>query len=135
MVAVPPDRIPETANETRWLAAVAALERAGNKVAARTAYEQFLKRWPNNVNASVGLANAHYSLGELAAAEAVLKDAARRDPESVIVLNNLAQTLSEQGRDEEALPVIQRAAAAGGPFAASVQQTKQTIEERLAKKR
>ena len=34
------------------------------------------------------------------------------------MLNNLAQTLSDLGRDEEALPVIERAVAAGGPFAA-----------------
>jgi hypothetical protein len=37
MVAVPPDRIPVSANETRWLAAIAATERAGNATSARTA--------------------------------------------------------------------------------------------------
>jgi predicted double-glycine peptidase len=131
MVAVPPDRIPVTANETRWLAAIAALERAGNPVNARTAYTSFLKRWPDNVNAAVGLANVHYALGALAEAERVLRDAARRDPDSVIVLNNLAQTLSDQGRNQEALPIIERAAAAGGPFAAAVEQTRETIKKRL----
>ena len=131
MVAVPPDRIPATAEEARWLAAIAALERAGNAANARTAYTNFLKRWPANVNAAVGLANAHYALGELPEAERVLRDAARRDPDSVIVLNNLAQTLSDQGRNAEALPLIERAAAAGGPFAAAVQQTRETIRKRL----
>jgi hypothetical protein len=134
MVAVPPDRIPATANEARWLASIAALERVGTagKTAARTAYGSFLKRWPDNVNAAIGLANAHYALGELGAAESVLRGAVRRAPESVVVLNNLAQTLSDLGRNDEALPFVERAAAAGGPFSAAVQQTRQTILERIS---
>ncbi|TMF81779.1 MAG: tetratricopeptide repeat protein [Chloroflexi bacterium] len=135
MVAMPPDRIPVTADEARWLAAIAALERTGDARSARTAYASFLKRWPQNVNASVGLANAHHALGELPQAESVLRAAAERDPDSVIVLNNLAQTLSDQGRDEEALPVIERAAAAPGPFANAVQETRAAILERIARKR
>jgi predicted double-glycine peptidase len=133
MVALPPDRIPATADESRWLAAVAALERAGDARTARTAYSTFLKRWPANVNAAVGLANTHHALGELKEAEGVLRNAARENPESVIVLNNLAQTLSDQGRDAEALPVIERAVALGGPFAASVDETKRGIQQRLKK--
>ena len=133
MVALPPERMPVTADETRWLGAIAALERAGQAAGARTAYTQFLKRWPDNVNAAVGLANAHYSLGALAEAERVLRAAAQRDPGSVIVLNNLAQTLSDQGKNAEALPLIERAVAAGGPFANAVQQTRETILRRLGK--
>lgn len=135
MVAVPPDRIPVTAEEERWLGSIAALERAGGAQPARTAYATFLKRWPGNTNAAVGLANAHYTLGEFGQAENVLREAAGRDPESVIVLNNLAQTLSDQGRDEEALPFIERAAAAGGPHAAAVAETRKTILGRIAAKR
>jgi tetratricopeptide (TPR) repeat protein len=134
MVAMPPDRIPRTADETRWLAAIAALERAGGTRAARTAYGTFLKRWPANVNAAVGLANTHHALGELREAEGVLRDAAARTPDSVVVLNNLAQTLSDQGRDDEALPFIDRAAAAGGPFADAVRETRAKILQRLSKK-
>lgn len=134
MVAVPPDRIPATAEENRWLGAIAALERTGQARGARVAYTAFLGRWPENVNARIGLANAHYALGELAQAEAVLREAARRDPGSVVVLNNLAQTLSDLGRHEEALPLIEKAMAAGGPFAGAVQNTRQTILERLGKK-
>jgi hypothetical protein len=134
MVAVPPERIPATAEEKSWLGAIAAFERTGDARGARTAYTTFLKRWPENINARIGLANTHYALGELAQAEAALREAARRDPESVVVLNNLAQTLSDLGRNEEALPVIEKAAAAGGPFAGAVQNTRQIILERLGKK-
>lgn len=131
MVAVPPERIPASAEEDRWLAAVAALERAGQPAPARTAYRKFLERWPENVNASVGLANAHYALGELRDAELVLRDAAKRSPDSVIVLNNLAQVLADQGRYAEALPIIDRAAAAGGSHADAVQQTRSDILKKL----
>jgi tetratricopeptide (TPR) repeat protein len=143
MVAMPPDRIPVTADETRWLAAVAALERvAGTQrellPRARTAYATFLKRWPRNDNAAVGLANTHYALGELPAAEAVLQEASKHEPPSPVVLNNLAQTLSDLGRDKEALPVIERAAAlpdaASGPFADAIRQTRQGILDKLKKK-
>jgi Flp pilus assembly protein TadD len=130
MVVVPPGRIPATAEEKSWLSAVAALERVDAR-AARTAYGAFLGRWPDNANARIGLANAHHSLGELREAEAVLRDAARREPESVVVLNNLAQTLSDLGRSEEALPVIDRAAALGGPHSPSVQKTRKEILEKL----
>jgi hypothetical protein len=132
MVAVPPDRMPVTADEARWLSSIAALERAGGPKAARIAYASFLKRWPENLGAAIGLANTHHALGELREAETVLRDAARRAPDSVIVLNNLAQTLSDQGRDEEALPFIERAAAAGGPFAGAVQQTRQMVLDRIS---
>lgn len=135
MVAVPPDRIPATADEARWLGAVAAVERTGNAATARAAYERFLRRWPENLNAAIGLANAHHSLGALAEAERVLREAARRDPGSVIVLNNLAQTLSDQGKNEEALPLIERAVAAGGPFANAARETRASILERLRKSR
>jgi tetratricopeptide (TPR) repeat protein len=133
MVALPADRMPVTASEQRWLGAIAAMERAGNAANARIAYAQFLKRWPQNVNATVGLANAHHALGALPEAERLLRQAVQRDPESVIALNNLAQTLSDQGKHEEALPFIERAAAAGGPFAAAVQETRETIRKRLEK--
>jgi tetratricopeptide (TPR) repeat protein len=133
MVALPPDRIPVTADESRYLSAVTALERAGDTRAARTAYETFLKRWPANVNAAVGLANTEHALGDLKAAERALREAEERDPKSVIVLNNLAQTLSDQGRDAEALPVIERAVELGGPFAASVQETRAGILKKLGK--
>lgn len=133
MVALPPDRIPVTADESRWLAAVAALERAGGARPAVTAYRTFLERWPANVNAAIGLANAHHALGELRDAEAVLRKAESRDPESVIVLNNLAQTLSDQGRDAEALPVIERAVALGGPYGGAVRETRDAIVQKLRK--
>ena len=134
MVAMPPGRIPATADEARWLAAIAALERAGGVEPARRAYAAFLERWPANVGAAIGLANTLHAAGRLAEAERVLRDAERRDPASAIVLNNLAQTISDQGRHEEALPFIERAVAAGGPHTAAIADTRRAILERIRKK-
>jgi hypothetical protein len=135
MVAVPPDRMPVTAEEDRWLAAIAAFERTGSPASARVAYARFLQRWPENTGASIGLANALHKMGELGEAEGVLREAARHAPDSVIVLNNLAQTLSDQGRDEEALPIIERAVAAGGPFSDAVKETRQEILGKISRKK
>ena len=134
MVVMPPDKIPATADENRWLASIAALERTGDARNSRLAYQTFLGRWPENVNASIGLANAHHALGELRDAEAVLRQAASRAPDSVVVLNNLAQTLSDLGRDQEALPFAERAVAAGGPFAGAAQKTRDAIAQKLGGK-
>ena len=87
-----------------YLASIAAMARVGEPRAALTAYGGFLKRWPDNLPASITMANSYYALGELANAEAILRRAAARNPDSVIVLNNLAQTVSDEGRNEEAHP-------------------------------
>lgn len=134
MVAVPPDRIPVTASEQTYVAAIGALERIGNTQAARTAYSTALGRWPKNITARIGLANTHYALGELALSEAVLRPGVDQQPDSVILLNNLAQTLSDLGRNEEALTFIDRATALGGRFATSVSETRELILQRLEKK-
>lgn len=138
MVALPPDRIAATADENRWLSALAAMERTGDAANARVAYGTSLKRWPGNLSAAIGLANAHYALGALPDAERVLRDAMKRAPESVIVLNNLAQTLSDQGKNEEALPLIERAVermgAPGSAYSKAVLDTRDTIRGRLAAK-
>ena len=132
MLALPPERMPATADEARWLAAVAALERAGRAPAARTAYQRFLERWPANVGAAIGLANAHYALGDLPRAEAALREALGRHPDSVVVLNNLAQVLSDRGQHREALQHVERAAARGGAHADAVRGTREQILRRLA---
>jgi tetratricopeptide (TPR) repeat protein len=133
MVAVPPERIPVTADEARWLGSLVAFERLNEPRKNRLAYAAFLERWPGNVNAAIGLANAHHALGELPQAEKVLRGALARSPDSAIVLNNLAQTLSDQGRDAEALPLAERAVATGGQHAAAVRETRDAILKKLGK--
>jgi tetratricopeptide (TPR) repeat protein len=131
MVAMPPERIPVTANEERYLTAIGAMERLGDVRAAKAAYTAFLGRWPDNLTAGIGLANAHYALGELADTEAVLRRLIERHPDSAAVLNNLAQTVSDRGRHTEALQLIERATALEGPFAAAIDETRAQILQRM----
>ena len=131
MVALPPDRIPVTADRERYFNAIVAVEGAGQPRAAATAYETFLARWPDDLGASIGLANARHTLGELDLAEAALRRALEHHPDSVVALNNLAQTLSDAGRSEEALALIDRATAGDSPHQKAVSETRALILERL----
>ena len=130
MVTMPPSRIAVTANESSWLAAVVAMARVADAPAVQTAYETLLVRWPDNVTASVGLANSLYAKGALGEAEAVLRLAVASHPDSAAVLNNLAQTLSDEGRNDEALLLIERAAAIDGPYAGTARETRDLILQR-----
>jgi predicted negative regulator of RcsB-dependent stress response len=96
------------------------------------AYTTFLERWPENLVASIALANKHYEQGAFDAAEAVLRQAAVHHPDSVVVLNNLAQTVSDQGRSDEALAIIERTDGVESPFAEVVGETRAMILRRLA---
>lgn len=131
MAAVPGSRIPVTAREDTWLAAVAAMERVADPHAARTAYTTFLQRWPDSLLGAIGLANVEYAAGDLAAAEAVLRSAVRRHPDSALALNNLAQVVVDRERPAEALELIDAAIALGGAFTAQAQDTRAQILRRL----
>jgi Peptidase_C39 like family len=135
MVAMPPDRIPMTATEDRWMAAVLAMARTGGAEAATKAYATALERWPDNLPAAIGLANEYHSHGDFPGAVKVLKTAQQRHPQSVIVINNLAQALSDQGRNAEALAMIGKAADPQGPFAGDVRSTRQLILQRIAQQK
>jgi len=131
MVAVPPDRVPVTATETDWLQAVLAMERVADRKTARAAYAALLRRWPDSLNGAIGLANVDYALGQLPSAESVLRQAVAHHPKSAVALNNLAQVVADQNRDEEALALIDAAVALGGPFASAAQETRAQIRKKL----
>ncbi len=132
MVAMPPDRIPVTADEASWLQAVVAMERVADRAAAHTAYRAVLRRWPASLNGAIGLANVDYAQGDLQGAESVLRDAVKRHPDSVVALNNLAQAVADQNRDQEALVLLEEAVALGGPFKDTVEQTQAAIRKKIA---
>jgi tetratricopeptide (TPR) repeat protein len=131
MVTSKPDRIPVSAEEGPYLEAVNAMARVADTSTSAAAYRAYLEKWPGNLTASVGLANALHSARQLREAEAVLRDALAKHPDSVVVLNNLAQTVSDEGRQKEALELIDRAVALGGDFARAAQETRQAILGRM----
>lgn len=135
MVVTPPDRIPATATEEGWMSAVLAMARAGDADAVTKAYAAALQRWPDNLPAAIGLANQYHTRGALADAAGVLRKALQRHPQSVIVMNNLAQTLSDQGRHAEALAQIGKASNPQSPFAGEVRATRQLILQRIGQRK
>lgn len=122
VVVLPPDRLPAGAEESRYLAAAAALERLRPE-AARTAYRTALQRWPQSLGAELGLGNVAYTLHQPAQAETAWREAVRQHPGAADAWNNLAQLLHEQGRREEALAAAKQAVALGGPHSQQYQTT------------
>jgi hypothetical protein len=132
MLAVPSGRIPVTADEPDWSAAVAAMARVGPADAAIEAYRTLLARWPDSLTGAIGLANLHYQRGALEAAEAVLRRAVERHPDATVALNNLAQVLADRHQLPEALRLAERAVALGGPFRQAAEETRAGIRAKMA---
>jgi len=126
MMALPPERLPATAAADRYVISIAALERVAPD-RARSAYASALARWPNNRLARIGQGNAAYAMHDLVAAESAYREATRRHPDAADAWNNLAQTLLELRRRDEALAAALRAVAIGGPRLAQYQETLLTI--------
>jgi tetratricopeptide (TPR) repeat protein len=131
MVAVRPEKVPYTAMESRYVAAVNAFGKVGQLPASRTAYLAAKARWPGSLGVSIALGNVDYMMKRMDEAEAEFRAAVTLYPDSVAALNNLAQTLSDMGRDEEALLFVQRAAELGGPLHDIVLSTQAAIERKL----
>ena len=89
---------------------------------------------PEDIRAWQRLSERVTTSGRLQQAESVLRDALGKHADSVVAMNNLAQTLSDQGRNGEALALIEKAAKAGGPFAQAVEDTHQSILKRMGKR-
>ncbi len=111
MVALPPARLPRTAEELPYLKAVAALEHVGRHAEAALAYAAALTRWPSSRAARMGLGNARYALGDLASAEAAFRRLLQDHPNYAPAWNNLAQVLADQGQLAEAEAAARRALA------------------------
>jgi hypothetical protein len=131
MVVTAPDRIPVTATESGWIKALVGLERGGNFAAGVAGYEAALRRWPDNLQAAIGLANLYHQHGAMSDAELWLRRALRRHSRSTVAMNNLAQTLSDQGRHAEALLQVDEALKLHGPFESEVRATRQLILSRM----
>jgi tetratricopeptide (TPR) repeat protein len=130
MLATRAGRMPVTADES-YVEAIHAMARVAEPRASVSAYREFLKRSPANLSASIGLANALHASGELKAAEASLRAALKDHPDSPVVLNNLAQALSDQGRHREALDLVERALKNAGTFEAAIRETRSMVRRKL----
>jgi tetratricopeptide (TPR) repeat protein len=129
MLALPPTRLPATAEAIVYTAATAALERLNPK-AAQAAYATALKKWPDDRTALLGAGNTAYALGQPPAAIAAYQVAVKQHPDFADAWNNLAQVLLEQGDRPEAAKAIARAVALGGSRLTRYQSLQLKINEK-----
>ena len=131
MLALAPGRLPASAREAEFAAAVAALEQAGRRLEARESYRALLARWPENLVGLVGLGNVEYNLQDMAAAERAFRLASAAHPQSGIAWNNLAHALALLGRLAEAESAARTAVALEGP---TLPEASKTLEAILAQR-
>ena len=128
LLVLPPSRLPATADEGAWLAAVAGLERVGQWPAAAAGYDAALARWPRSFPAWMGLGNSRFRQQDLAGAATAFHEATVLRPDNPAAWNNLAHVLGRLGRRDEALAAARRAVALGGSFLEQARQTLREIE-------
>jgi len=116
MLALPPGRLPASVAAGDYLNAVVRLEKTGPPASARGAYERALERWPDEFTALMGLGNTAYRAGDFEAAEQAFRRATLVRPRSAAAHNNLAQTLADLDRHDEALAEARVAVGLGGPL-------------------
>jgi hypothetical protein len=131
LLTLPPDRLPATATETTYTEAVLGLEKARRWPEAIAGYRAALKKWPDNLPARMGIGNAYYAMGDLAASEQSFTEATRQFPTEGAAFNNLAQVLFEQGKKEAALVTAEKAVSIGGPMSGVFQETLEEIKSSL----
>jgi len=127
MVALPPSRLPATAQPDSFMAAAAALER-GQPAAAEAAYAAALQAWPGQRAALLGLGNAAYAQGRKEDAALRFESATRVHADFAEAWNNLAEVRFEQGRLNEATDAIAKAVALGGERADTYRRLQAKVE-------
>lgn len=108
LAVVAPDAPPARARPREWLRAASAFEELRRSEVAAEAYATATRRWPDELLPWQVLANARYAQGDLAGAEAALRNAHRLRPDAV-TLNNLASVLLDRGCPRSARAAIERA--------------------------
>jgi tetratricopeptide (TPR) repeat protein len=112
-----PSDLPVSLSAAEGLAAANGLEQAGQDEAAGRAYGALLARWPENLAALMGFGNARYAAGDVESARQAFRQAVTLHPEAAEAWNNLAVSLADDGRHEDALRAAQEAVRLGGPNA------------------
>jgi tetratricopeptide (TPR) repeat protein len=130
MVALPPQRQSATLSLPEYLAAVVKLEKAGQPGPAGIAYSRVLERAPDDLVALLGLGNTAYARGDFTAAEGAFRKAVLAHSQSAAAHNNLAQTLAELERNDEALVEARAAVGLGGPLREVAARTLDSIAAR-----
>ncbi len=132
LLVLAPDQLPQTAEQLPYLRSVAGLERVRRWSEANIAYRRALLRWPQSLDARIGLGNSYYAQKNLAAASTTYRRAIHEYPRAAVAYNNLAQVLMEQGKLKDAEWSARQAITIGGRFLSDY---RDTLEKILAKRK
>lgn len=135
MVTLRPGEVPGLADATRYIQAVADLERFVAPDVAGDYYDAALARWPDNFFALFGRANVHYVKGELPQAEDLFRKLLAIEPDHPAARNNLAQLLADRGCLTEAMGEIESALAlldSDNPLRPNLLETRRFIQDRYS---
>ncbi len=111
-VVLPPSRLPATADELSYVRTVSVLEKLDEGRTAGAAYESATRRWPASIAAWFGLGNSAYAQGRYVEAALAYRRILALEPTHGPALNNLANTLLQQGELIEAERYVLAALAA-----------------------
>jgi len=123
-----PEMLPATLDQADGLKAANGLEQAGRHAAASKTYSSLLDRWPDSLPALMGFGNARYAQGDVETAQRTFRHAVALHPEAAEAWNNLAVSLGDIGRREEAFRAAKEAVRLGGPNKAIALQTLAELE-------
>lgn len=128
-VALRPDELPAERDRDRWFRTLSELEEAGQYALAAEAWEQALDVWPGSAVALFGLANSRYGLADWVSAEADYRRLLDDRPRLAAARNNLALTLLQMGRFDEAQSEAERALAAAAGEADLARSVRDTLAQ------
>ncbi|MEJ2470328.1 MAG: PA2778 family cysteine peptidase [Desulfuromonadales bacterium] len=129
LLVLPPNQMPESVEEGRWLESVAGLENTQQWQAAAVGYAAATERWHDSFIAWMGLGHSQYQLQDFKAAGEAFQQASSIQPRNGMAWNNLAHVLAQQGKFDAALDAAQRAVDLGGPLQETYQQTFADIQQ------
>lgn len=111
MVVLEPGELPAIRDRLRYLGAMTAFEPVGRPGEVLRGWQVAADAWPASEAARFGVANALWATGDLEAAEAAYRRLLESNEMLAAVRNNLAMTLADMERYDEALAEIDRALA------------------------
>ena len=133
MLALPPGRFPVSVTTAEYLSAVTKLEKVGPPQPAQVAYQRALERWPDQFTALMGAGNTAHRASDFEGAEKAFRRATVVYPQSAAAHNNLAQTLADLDRFDEALSEARLAVGLGGPLEDTSIRTLDAIAKRTGR--
>lgn len=136
MVALRPDELPANVDRARYFQSIAALEQTGQLQSAGLAWQTALEHWPRDKAPLFGLANVRYAESKYAEAQELYRQLLETDGQLHVARNNLAMTLMQQEKYEEALSQIDVALGSAGEsgLIAELRDTRAMILQRMAGK-